>query len=189
MKRIVVLNIKGGVGKTVLADELAFSLDRTDTPYSYFDFDGQGGGTHEESLREDAIVQIADTPSAASTDDLTKWAEAADIAVIPTRSTGTDIPPLTETIETIREANPDIDIVFVQNAWNRWSLAKNFEEWLNSKAEGAPIIHVPQSELIAQAATLKKSALDVNAKSNAAKSILEYVNAVRKAAGLEPEER
>lgn len=44
MKTILVCNQKGGVGKSLCADELAFSFERTGTPVSFYDLDAQGGG-------------------------------------------------------------------------------------------------------------------------------------------------
>ena len=43
MKTILVCNQKGGVGKSLCADELAFSFERTGTPVSFYDLDAQGG--------------------------------------------------------------------------------------------------------------------------------------------------
>ena len=43
MKTILIANQKGGCGKTLVVDELAFSFDRTDVKYSLYDLDGQGG--------------------------------------------------------------------------------------------------------------------------------------------------
>lgn len=36
MATVLVISQKGGVGKSTLANEIAFSLDRTQTPYSFF---------------------------------------------------------------------------------------------------------------------------------------------------------
>lgn len=47
MKNILIINRKGGVGKTLVADELAFALDAKNVPYCFYDLDGQGGTLHE----------------------------------------------------------------------------------------------------------------------------------------------
>ena len=39
MKNILVCNQKGGVGKSLIADELAFSFERSGIPVSFFDLD------------------------------------------------------------------------------------------------------------------------------------------------------
>ena len=43
MKNILIINRKGGVGKTLVSDELAFALDAKNVPYCFYDLDGQGG--------------------------------------------------------------------------------------------------------------------------------------------------
>ena len=62
MKTILIANQKGGCGKTLVVDELAFSFDRTDVKYSLYDLDGQGGIIHEPKVIDDADYAIVDTP-------------------------------------------------------------------------------------------------------------------------------
>ena len=47
MKTILVCNQKGGVGKSLVADEIAFSFERSGIPVSFYDLDTQGGTLHE----------------------------------------------------------------------------------------------------------------------------------------------
>lgn len=187
MKRIAFVNIKGGTGKSTLANELAFSFDRSGIPYSYYDFDGQRGGAHEELEREDAQVMVADTASAITTEDLTEAARAADIIVVPMRSSGLDAYSFAETIDTVMKANPEAQIIVIQNAWNRYSLSKDFEAWIEEHAPTATVYKLPQSEAIAQAATLKVSVLEHSKRSSGAKAMRVITNGIRKAAGLEDE--
>ena len=46
MKTILVCNQKGGVGKSLVADEIAFSFERSGIPVSFYDLDAQGGPLH-----------------------------------------------------------------------------------------------------------------------------------------------
>ena len=64
MKNIVVCNQKGGVGKSLVADELAFSLERSKLSTSFYDLDGQGGTLHETKEVESAETSVVDTPGA-----------------------------------------------------------------------------------------------------------------------------
>ena len=66
MVNILVCNQKGGVGKSLIADELAFSFERSGIPLSFIDLDAQGGTVHQTVQREDAQVVIIDTPELCS---------------------------------------------------------------------------------------------------------------------------
>lgn len=187
-KRIVVANIKGGNGKTTIANELAYSLDRSHIPYSFFDMDGQRGGAHTETEHPDAVVNIADTAGSIETGDLHDLAKAADVVVIPTRSSKLDVYSFAETLNTVRDANPDAVVIVIHNGWNRYRLARDFGEWLTDNAHGAPVYQLPQSEPIAMAMTRDVSVQEQNRRSSGAKAMQEIVNAIRIAAGLESEE-
>ena len=50
MVNILVCNQKGGVGKSLIADELAFSFERSGVPVSFIDLDAQGGTVHIRGL-------------------------------------------------------------------------------------------------------------------------------------------
>lgn len=187
MNRIVFVNVKGGSGKTTLANELAFSLDRTGTPYSYYDMDGQRGGAHDTAKNPDAVVSIADTAASMTTEDLARVTRAAAVVVIPTRSSKLDAHSFAETLETARQANPEAAVIIVHNAWNRFTLARDFGGWLEGHAHGAPIYRLPQSEPVAMAMTRGVSVQDQARRSSGAKAMQEIVNAIRAAAGVETE--
>ena len=64
MKTILVCNQKGGVGKSLVADEIAFSFERSGIPVSFYDLDTQGGTLHETHEADAAQVAVVDTPGA-----------------------------------------------------------------------------------------------------------------------------
>lgn len=61
MKNILIINRKGGVGKTLVADELAFALEAKNVPYCFYDLDGQGGTLHEPVEMDNADISITQT--------------------------------------------------------------------------------------------------------------------------------
>lgn len=189
MKRIFVMNTKGGCGKSTLANEIAFSLDRTGTPYSYFDLDSQGGSAHKESLSDDAVVQVADTPARPTEAELVKYAKRADVVVIPVRSSSMDSQAFSHTLRTVRENNPNAAVIVVQNGWNRWTAAKEFGAWLDKKAAQAKATVLPlsQSDMVVQAQAKRTSVVAWAPKARVSAQMLAIVNTVRTAAGLEPE--
>ena len=56
MKTILVCNQKGGVGKSLVADEIAFSFERSGIPVSFYDLDAQGGTLHRTQEADGADV-------------------------------------------------------------------------------------------------------------------------------------
>ena len=64
MKTILVCNQKGGVGKSLVADEIAFSFERSGIPTSFYDLDAQGGTLHKTREVDGAEVAVVDTPGA-----------------------------------------------------------------------------------------------------------------------------
>lgn len=190
MKRVFVMNIKGGVGKTTIANELAYSLDRTQTPYSFFELDTQGGSPHKDALNENAVLQIADTPAANPEEMNARWARAADIVIIPVRSSTLDAHAFVSTLQAVKERNPAAQIIVVQNYWTRYRAARDFGEWLRKTAgEDVQIFPLPNSEMFVQAAAANQSIKDRAPKSKAAKAMANIVNAVRSAANLDAEKK
>ena len=74
MKTVLICNQKGGVGKTLIADELAFALERDAIPFNFYDLDAQGSAIHQTTENPDAVVSIVDTAGALQS-NLAKWIE------------------------------------------------------------------------------------------------------------------
>ena len=83
MLTILIANQKGGVGKTTIADELAFELERRGASVSFISTDPQGGSVHEtDDGDKERDWRIVDTPGVLA-DALPEWCEAADMVLVP----------------------------------------------------------------------------------------------------------
>ena len=186
MVNILVCNQKGGVGKSLIADELAFSFERSGVPLSFIDLDAQGGTVHQTAQREDAQVAVIDTPGALQ-QQLKDWIAAADVVLIPTRTTSRDIEPLQRMQRAVQSAEKSGKVLYVLNGWNRWRASSDFLEWFRETSGGAPILKLPQSEQFVQASAGGVSVVEYARHGTAARATLELCNKVRKLAGFKPE--
>ena len=132
MKTVLICNQKGGVGKTLIADELAFALERDKIPYSFYDLDDQGSAIHKTNEDPEAIVQIVDTAGALAS-NLTKWIEAADFIIVPTMMSNRDAAPLERMIQILEPYRESKPTLYVFNRWNRFNITKDFINWFNTK--------------------------------------------------------
>lgn len=192
IKTILVIAQKGGVGKTFAADELAYSFERTRTPYVFNDLDGQGNAAHAGHSDPDAVVRIVDTPGRLE-DAVLVAIEAADVVVVPTRPTGDDMRTLVTTMRAVRNANPDAPIVMVVNAMNRYTLATKFAGWVEENCANGripsctQIVQISQSEVVSQSRAVRESVIGYQRGSKSAGEVLVMVNAIRRAADLPDE--
>lgn len=184
MKRIVVMNSKGGSGKSLLARELAYSLERTNTPYNFYDFDRQRGSIPEKE-QDDAIVMIADTPAKVTEKQIADFAASADVIVIPTQTGMDDAGPTIESLQIARQANPQAEIIVVQNSWTRYRLASDYNKWLANNIGDAKLEILPRSEMFGQARAANASVVSWAPKSRAATLLLKTLNTIREAAQLD----
>ena len=176
MKNILICNSKGGVGKSLIADELAFYLEYKNIAYNFYDLDSQGGTVHKNSKSDNALVSIIDTPGALQ-EQLAQWIKSAHLIIVPTRTTSRDIEPLRRMIDIIKINNSVCPVIYVLNAFNRWKASSDFFEWLSNQVQGN-IIKLPQSELFVQASAYNKSILDFAPRSKPALAVLELGNLV-----------
>lgn len=189
MKRILIVGQKGGTGKTFLADQLAYSFEATKTPYAFYQLDSQGGSQHDTAVLDGAEVSIIDTPGYL-TDDTPTMVEDADVIVLPTRASPTDLPALERMRELIRTHAPGTPVILVLNAWNRYTNTKSFTDYLlKSRDSQETLVCISQSEVVPQAAGNHVAVPSYAPKSKAAEGVRQLTNAVRNAIGfeLEPE--
>jgi chromosome partitioning protein len=187
MQTILVCNSKGGVGKSLIADELAFSFERTETPFSFYDLDSQGGTVHKTLKRPDAVVSVVDTPGALQS-QLSDWMKFADLIIIPTRTTSRDIEPL-QRMQQIVEANaPQTSVIYVLNGWDpRFRAARDFAEWFEDKKGSGKMAYLPQSQQYVQASAYGKSVVKYASGKSPALAMKELVNMARATLGLPTE--
>lgn len=170
MKTVLIANQKGGVGKTLIADEIAFALDRANVSYNFYDLDGQGGCIHEQKESESAEFCVVDTAGALQPDML-NWMKSADIIIIPTRMTSRDIPPLQTMLELVQNKDVKAKVIVVLNGWNRFTATHDFEEWFKEEYPNLNTVTVPQSEIFTQSALAGKSVVEFKPHSMAAEQI------------------
>lgn len=198
MKTILICAQKGGVGKSLIADELAFSFERTNTPLAFYDLDMQGGTLHQTNQRQDAEVAIVDTPGALQS-ELGEWMKAADLVIIPTRASSRDIPPFQRMIAAVEKNRKDQQTLYVINSFNRYTASRDFLVWLKEMREqGKPpftqkgladdIEVLPQAEAFVQAGAAGVSVVEFARSSAAAKATLDFCNLVIQRVGFKEEE-
>lgn len=185
MKTILVCNQKGGVGKSLVADEIAFSFERSGIPVSFYDLDTQGGTLHKTHEADGAQVAVVDTPGALQ-EALSDWLKEADVVVIPTRTTSRDIEPLMRMRNAVKKSKK-AKVIYVLNGWNRFKASRDFLEWFEGTCKGADVVRLPQSEQFVQAGADSKSVVEYARRGRAVDATLALVNAVRTAAGFAPE--
>lgn len=181
---MLVCNQKGGVGKSMVADELAFSFARSGIPFSFVDMDGQGGTLHGTVEVPGAAAAVIDTPGALQ-EELRQWMEAADIIVIPTRPSTRDIAPLQRMLTAAEQT--DAKVIAAVNFWTRYRASADFCSWLQDAEPKLQFCRIPQSEMFLQAAAAGMSVVEYARRSRAAGAVLDLCNAVRAAAGFAPE--
>ena len=177
MVTILVCNQKGGVGKSLVADELTFSFERSGKVVNFYDLDAQGGTLHKTSETDGAEISVVDTPGALQA-GLIDWLKAADLIVIPTRTTSRDIEPLLRMQQAVEQAGKSNRVLYVLNGWNRWRASSDFKAWFKEYVK-SPVVTLPQSEQFVQAGAAGVSVVEYAPKSSAAKATIELCNTVR----------
>ena len=160
MYTVLFLNQKGGVGKTTLADELAFALERRGKTVAFVSTDPQGGSVHEvcgdPDYAESCDFQIVDTAGVLK-DEVGDWCRAADAILIPMLPSTRDIEPTLRTLDVAKESGTEASIYLVVNSFYAFGkMDKQLVEFLDSQS--IPVIaKVPRAVALSQAAAEGKS--------------------------------
>ena len=149
MKSILFANQKGGVGKTLLADETAFHLE-TNHKVSFLDLDQQGGSIHQTKNVPDADYMVIDTPGALQS-EMKDWIREADVVIIPTNCNRHDMAPLERMMEIASEFDKE-KFIIVFNRWNRFTGTAEFINWFNLSYPGYKTMLIPMSVALTDAA-------------------------------------
>lgn len=190
MKKVLICNQKGGVGKSLVSDELAFSFERSGIPTAFLDLDSQGGTIHKTNPLPGAEVAVIDTPGALQP-ELPDWLAEADAIVIPMRTTSRDIEPVWRMRKAIEAAGKENNVLYVLNGWTRFRASLDFLTWFQGAfGDDVPICRLPQSELFIQAGAAGRSVVGYGRKRTpAGDAVLELCDTVRGMIGFLPEER
>lgn len=127
MHTIVFSNLKGGVGKTTLADLVAYMLEDRGYDVGFYDLDGQGGQAHD-SAAEAHEWQIVDMPGRLD-DDTIESLSQADLIVVPYIADMADYEPTRRFLDLIGERLPQVPVMHVLNMYDKHSAdERNFRE-------------------------------------------------------------
>lgn len=182
---IMAVSQKGGVGKSTISEELAFSLDRSGIPFAFYDLDGQGGSLHAGRKDPDPRAVIVDTPAGLDDRTLSMLADV-DLAVVAVNASGRDMAPMRRTLDAIDAAGVPFAVVVTR--CNRYNVTRDFVDWLSRQVGSGNVILLPQAEAFPQAYLAGKSVVDYQRSGKAAEAVIYMANAIRKRAGLPVEE-
>ena len=159
---ILLVNQKGGVGKTTFADEIAWGLERRGHKVGFGNLDPQGGANHEKNLLDD--------------EDAAEYAKNADIAIIPVQPGTLGLKPMKRTIKVITEANPDLSFaIIINNFAGNQTVDRQFLELL--EADDLPVLGtVPTAAAFKQGAALGKPVYEIAKNGKAAQAIENILN-------------
>lgn len=179
MKTILICNQKGGVGKTLIADEMAFALERDMIPYNFFDLDEQGSAIHKTVDNPDAEVRVVDTPGALQ-ENLVEWIKEADFIIVPTMMSNRDTKPLERMIQILapfeKKGKP---VLYVLNKWNRYNITCDFINWFQAKYPDLHTAVLCDTTAFNQAGAYGVSIMEYQSSSLGAKQIGEIYGTVK----------
>lgn len=174
-------------GKTLLADELAWSLERTDIPFAFETL--PTGGTdpvHPPTRSRGARVLILDACGSLGELEASKEIMAASAVVIPVangtetvRSLEEYISPAKRLVEAVRIVNPRAAILLVHNRNIRGKIGDNATKFIADALPDVRVCSIEESDDIQLARQERLSSVEAYAGKRSAVQILRAVNAVR----------
>ena len=179
---VFVYGTKGGVGKTTVANELAFELESRNLAVGYQNLDNQGGSVHKSTVldgHEDFV--IVDTPGYLVPKEVKKWAEMADIILFPVRASTLEAPAfLDDWNRMVETQHTHAKCAAVLNGYNpRTNAAKAFEKYL--KQLQIPVWgKFPQAQAFVNAPSMQTSVSEIGRFSKAARAVAQLADRVIK---------
>ena len=137
MYTILMLNQKGGVGKTTIADELSFALERRGKTVAFVTTDPQGGSVHEvcddPDFAEECDFQVVDT-AGVLVGGVNDWCRAANLILVPMLPSTRDMEPTLRTLDIVRESGTGAKAyVIVNNFYAYGTLDRQLVEYLGGR--------------------------------------------------------
>lgn len=181
MFTVLFLNQKGGVGKTTIADELAFALERRGQSVAFVSTDPQGGSVHElcsdPDFAETCDFQIVDTAGVLK-DSVRDWCRASNMILIPMLPSTRDIEPTMRTLEIAKDSGTSAEIYLVVNNFYVFGKLDNqLVEFLET--EDIPILEkIPRAVALSQAAAEGVSVANFDPRSHVVPSLENLADAV-----------
>lgn len=197
---VTMLNEKGGVGKSTIADELYSSFERTGVPVALMSLDAQYGDATRGVPADEAEVVIVDTPGTLP-DNVSDMVRASDVIIVPTRPTVRNVEPTCRMLRLVHEASEDVPIVVAMvGTTTRGVAGLRFAGWLKEwlGKEGfdghAHLCGIPTTEAVATAEMRGLSIVDVVRRNpgryarEILPSLMALINYVREIGGYDAEE-
>lgn len=168
MYTILMLNQKGGVGKTTIADELSFALERRGKTVAFVTTDPQGGSVHEvcddPDFAEECDFQVVDT-AGVLVGGVNDWCRAANLILVPMLPSTRDMEPTLRTLDIVRESGTGAKAYVIVNNFmptahstvSSWSILRA-RRFPSSRRFPAPLpSHVPQQPVCPWRSTTRRA--------------------------------